>query len=488
MIERSELYIDGAWVRPSSGDLLTVDEAATADIIGTVPAGDASDAERAVLAARRSFDAWAQVPMAERADAVTAIAAGLRAREAELAEIMAREVGTPLAISVRVQVGLAVSVFETIADAARELPAEERIGTSIVIRQPAGVVGAITPWNYPLYQLAAKVGPALAAGCTIVVKPSSVAPLATFILADIVHGLGLPAGVFNLVSGRGSLVGDVLSSHPQVDMVSLTGSTGAGVQVAKSAASTIKKVALELGGKSAFLIAEGADLDAAIAAAVRGCFVNNGQTCSATTRLIVPRSMLAEVEDRVAALVNAFRIGNPLDPNTDLGPVASAGQFATVKNYIDIGMNEGTIIAGGPGAVEGLAAGLERGYFVKPTVFSRLDPGAKVVQEEIFGPVLAIVAYDGIEQGIAIANDSEFGLSGAVWAADIPEAVRIASRLRTGQVAINGGRFNPKAPFGGFKTSGVGRELGHHGLMEYFEMTSLQFPSADEMPGSTAAV
>ena len=488
MIERSELYIDGAWVRPSSGDLLTVDEAATADVIGTVPAGDASDAERAVLAARRSFDAWAQVPMAERADAVTAIAAGLRAKEAELAEIMAREVGTPLAISVRVQVGLAVSVFETIAEAARELPAEERIGTSIVIRQPAGVVGAITPWNYPLYQLAAKVGPALAAGCTVVVKPSSVAPLATFVLADIVHGLGLPAGVFNLVSGRGSLVGDVLSSHPQVDMVSLTGSTGAGVQVAKSAASTIKKVALELGGKSAFLIAEGADLDAAIAAAVRGCFVNNGQTCSATTRLIVPRALLAEVEERVAALVNAFRIGNPLDASTDLGPVASSGQFATVKNYIDIGMDEGTLIAGGPGPVEGLSGGLERGYFVKPTVFSRLDPGAKVVQDEIFGPVLAIVAYDGIDQGIAIANNSEFGLSGAVWAADIPEAVRIASRMRTGQVAINGGRFNPKAPFGGFKTSGVGRELGHHGLMEYFEMTSLQFHSADEMPGSAAAV
>ena len=488
MIERSDLYIDGAWVRPSTGDVLTVDEAATTEIIGTVPAGDATDAERAVLAARRSFDAWAQVPMAERADAVTAIAAGLRAREAELADIMAREVGTPLAISVRVQVGLAVSVFETIADAARELPAEERIGTSIVIRQPAGVVGAITPWNYPLYQLAAKVGPALAAGCTVVVKPSSVAPLATFVLADIVHELGLPPGVFNLVSGRGSLVGDVLSSHPQVDMVSITGSTGAGVQVAKSAAATIKKVALELGGKSAFLLGEGADLDAAIAAAVRGCFVNNGQTCSATTRLIVPRSLLAEVEERVAALVNAFRIGNPLDATTDLGPVASSGQFATVKNYIDIGMNEGTLIAGGPGPVEGLSGGLERGYFVKPTVFSRLDPGAKVVQEEIFGPVLAIVAYDGIDQGIAIANDSEFGLSGAVWAADIPEAVRIASRLRTGQVAINGGRFNPKAPFGGFKTSGVGRELGHHGLMEYFEMTSLQVPSADEMPGSAAAV
>jgi acyl-CoA reductase-like NAD-dependent aldehyde dehydrogenase len=478
VIERTDLYIDGEWVTPAGGDVITVDEAATGEIIGTVPAGDVVDAERAILAARRSFDEWAQVPIAERADVVTAIATGLREREDELARIMAQEVGTPLATSVRVQVGLAASVFETIAEAARELPAEERIGNSMVLRVPAGVVGAITPWNYPLYQLAAKVGPALAAGCTVVVKPSSVAPLATFVLADIIDGLGLPAGAFNLVSGRGALVGDLLSSHPEVDMVSLTGSTGAGVQVARSAAGTIKKVALELGGKSAFLLAEGADMDAAMAAAVRGCFVNNGQTCSATTRLIVPRSLLAEVEERVAAAVNAYVVGDPLDPATEIGPVASAGQFRTVTKYIEIGMSEGTLIAGGPGPVDGF----DRGYFVKPTVFSRLDPGAKVVQEEIFGPVLAIVAYDeGIEQGIAIANDSEFGLSGAVFAADIPEAVSIARRLRTGQVAVNGGRFNAKAPFGGFKTSGVGRELGHHGLMEYFELLSLQFPSADDL-------
>lgn len=477
MIERRELYIGGAWVAPSTSDVIEVDEAATTDIIGTVPAGDASDGERAILAAREAFDAWSQVPAAQRADVVEALGRSLREREDELAEIMAMEVGTPLATSVRVQVGLAASVFETIAEAARELPAEERIGNSLVIRVPAGVVGAITPWNYPLYQLAAKVGPALAAGCTVVVKPSSVAPLATFALADIIHGMGLPAGAFNLVSGRGALVGDLLSSHPEVDMVSLTGSTGAGQQVARSAAETIKKVALELGGKSAFLLAEGADLDAAISAAVRGCFVNNGQTCSATTRLIVPSSLLAEVEERVAGLVNAFVVGNPLDPATEIGPVASSGQFRTVKNYIDIGMQEGTLIAGGPGAVDGL----DRGYFVKPTVFSRLEPKARVVQEEIFGPVLAIVAYDGIEQGIAIANDSEFGLSGAVFAADVAQAVSIAQRLRTGQVAINGGRFNAKAPFGGFKTSGVGRELGHHGLVEYYELLSMQFPSADDL-------
>ncbi len=477
MIERSQLYIDGRWVTPASSDLITVDEAATEEVIGTVPSGTVEDAELAIMAARRAFDGWSTTPIAERAAVVQAIADGLRANETELAEIMAREVGTPMASSIRVQVGLAATVFETIAEAALELPAEERIGNSMIIRTAAGVVGAITPWNYPLYQLAAKVGPALAAGCTIVVKPSSVAPLATFMLADIIDTLGLPAGAFNLVSGRGALVGDLLSSHPEVDMVSLTGSTGAGVQVAQSAAPTIKKVALELGGKSAFLLAEGADLDGAIAAAVRGCFVNNGQTCSATTRLIVPRSLLAEVEERVAAAVSAFTVGNPLDPAVDLGPVASAAQFRTVKDYIDIGMTEGTLVAGGPGAVDGF----DRGYFVKPTVFSRLDAKARVVQEEIFGPVLAIVPYDGIEQGIAIANDSEFGLSGAVWAADIPEAVRIASRLRTGQIAINGGRFNARAPFGGFKASGVGRELGHHGLAEYFELVSLQFPSADDL-------
>ncbi len=477
MIERTDLYVDGQWVAPSSGEVITVDEAATGDVIGTVPSGDAVDAERAILAARRAFEPWSQVPIAERADVVTAIAAGLREREDELARIMAQEVGTPLATSVRVQVGLAASVFETIADAARELPAEERIGNSLVLRVPAGVVGAITPWNYPLYQLAAKVGPALAAGCTVVVKPSSVAPLATFALADIVDGLGLPAGAFNLVSGRGALVGDLLSSHPQVDMVSLTGSTGAGIQVARAAAGTIKKVALELGGKSAFLLVEGADLDAAMSAAVRGSFVNNGQTCSATTRLIVPRALLAEVEERVGALVGAMRVGDPLTDGTDIGPVASASQFRSVSKYIEIGMSEGTLITGGPGPVDGF----DRGYFVKPTVFSRLSPDAKVVQEEIFGPVLSIVAYEGIDEGVAIANDSEFGLSGAVFAADIPEAVSVAKRLRTGQVAVNGGRFNARAPFGGFKASGVGRELGHHGLLEYFELISLQFPSADDL-------
>ena len=476
MIERNKLYINGEWTASSGSDVITVLEASTGEIIGTVPSGSELDAVSAVMAARGAFDEWAKVPISQRADLIEAIAAGLRQREDELARIMSQEVGTPLAISVRVQVGLAASVFETIAEAARDLPAEERIGNSLVLRVPVGVVGAITPWNYPLYQLAAKVAPALAAGCTVVVKPSSIAPLSNFILAEIIDSLGLPPGVFNLVSGPGALIGEILSSHGEVDMVSITGSTGAGVRVSQGAAPTVKKVALELGGKSPFLIVEGADLDAAIANAVRGCFVNNGQTCAATTRLIVPNALIEEVEEKVAALVNAFTVGDPLDPQVDLGPVASAGQHKIVSDYIDIGMTEGTLVAGGPGFPEGI----QRGYFVKPTVFSRVSPKARIAQEEIFGPVLAIIGYDGLEQGIEFANDSEFGLSGAVFAADIATAVSVAKRLRTGQVAVNGGRFNSKAPFGGFKTSGIGRELGHHGLMEYFELLSLQFPSSDD--------
>ena len=269
----------------------------------------------------------------------------------------------------------------------------------------------------------------------------------------------------------------LLAGHPDIDLVSITGSTGAGARVAEVAAASIKKVALELGGKSAFLLVEGADLDAAVGAAVRGCFVNNGQTCSATTRLLVPSALLGEVEDRVAALVSAFTVGDPLDAATDIGPVASAAQQRTVEGYLEAGAKEGTTLVGGPGPVPGQ----DGGYFVNPSVFSRLSPQATVVREEIFGPVLAMVAYDGIDEGVALANDSDYGLSGAVWAESVPAAVEVARRLRTGQVAVNGGRFNARAPFGGFKKSGIGRELGEHGLAEYVELTSIQFPSADEL-------
>ena len=476
MHEWNELFIDGAWQQPSGRDSIEVFEAATGEVMGRVPAADGADVDAAMAAARRAFPSWSNTAPAVRVAAIRAIADGLVAREAELAEVMAREVGTPLATSVRVQVGLAVSVFRSMADLLEELPLEEGVGSSLIFRQAVGVVVGITPWNYPLYQLAAKVGPALAAGCTTVIKPSSVAPLATFTLAQIVADIGLPPGVFNLVSGRGAIVGEQMAGHPETDMVSITGSTGAGARVAEVAAPGIKKVALELGGKSAFLLVEGADLDAAVAAAVRGCFVNNGQTCSATTRLILPASLLDEVEKRVEAMVSAFTVGDPMDSTTDLGPVASAAQQRTVQDYLEVGAREGTTLVGGPGAV----AGQDRGYFVNPTVFSRLSGDATVAREEIFGPVLAMVPYNDLDQAIAMANDSDYGLSGAVWAESIPAAVNVAKRLRTGQVAVNGGRFNVRAPFGGFKKSGNGRELGEHGLAEYFELTSIQFPSADD--------
>ncbi|WP_131745719.1 aldehyde dehydrogenase family protein [Frankia sp. Cppng1_Ct_nod] len=473
MDRRTELYIDGRWRTPSGVGTIEVVEAATEQTIGAVPAGEADDVALAVAAARAAFPAWSTSTVDSRVALLRALADGLDARGAQLATLMAREVGTPLVTSRRVQVGLAVSVIRSIADIAERLPLEERIGSSLVLRVAAGVVGAITPWNYPLYQLTAKVAPALAAGCTTVVKPSSVAPLAAFVLADVAGEVGLPPGVLNIVTGRGAVAGETLVGHADVDLVSLTGSTAAGVRVAQIAASGVKRLTLELGGKSAFILCPGADLDLAVDNAVRGCFVNNGQTCSATSRLVVPRELLDEVEERLAALVGAHVVGDPLDPATTIGPVASAGQARSIASYLDKAAHEGTVIVGGPGPVPGL----DRGYFVRPTVVSRLGNDAVLAREEVFGPVLAVIPVADVDEAVTVANDSDYGLSGAVFAADDASAVAVARRLRTGQVAINGGRFNVLAPFGGFRRSGVGRELGEHGLAEYFELMSLQLPA-----------
>jgi aldehyde dehydrogenase (NAD+) len=481
-LSRDALYIDGEWRRPSGAGGIDVHEAATEEVLATVPAADAADVEAAVTAARAAFPAWSQTPAGERAAVLRRLADGLEARGDELATVMAREVGTPIAVANRVQVGLGVAVFRSMADLVEQFPAEERLGSSLVLRVPAGVVGAITPWNYPLYQLAAKVGPALAAGCTTVVKPSSVAPLAAYAVAEVAHALGLPPGVLNVVTGRGAEAGEVLVQHPEVDLVSLTGSTSAGARVAALAAPGIKRLALELGGKSAFVLCPDADLEAALDAAVRTAFVNNGQTCAATTRLIVTRDRLAEVEDRLADAVGAMAVGDPLDPATQVGPVASAGQYRSIQGYLDGAADQGTVLVGGPGRAEGH----DRGWFVRPTVVSRLDNSARIAQEEIFGPVLAVIPVDDVDAAVRVANDSDYGLSGAVWAGDVEGAVAVARRLRTGQVSVNGGRFNVLAPFGGFRKSGVGRELGPHGLAEYFEMVSLQLPG--EARGTTSEI
>jgi len=471
---RKELYLAGRWSAPESSDTIAVVDSSTEEIMGSVPRGGAAEVELAVAAARDALPHWSTSPVDERIDVLHRIADGLTGRTDSLAKTMSREVGTPLATSKRVQVGLAADVFRSIADVLAEFPLEERIGTSLLIRQPVGVVAAITPWNYPLYQLAAKLAAALAAGCTTILKPAGVAPLGAFVLAEIIDTLGLPPGTVNLVSGPGAEIGELMAAHPGVDMVSITGSTQAGVKVAQAAAPTVKKVALELGGKSAFIILDGSDLDAALPNAVRSCFVNNGQTCAALTRLIVPRDQLTAVESGLAELIGAMRVGDPLAEETTLGPLVSAGQRASVRGYIEQGIAEGaTLVAGGPEPPEGL----DRGFYVRPTVFSNVTPDMVVAREEIFGPVLVVLPADSEDDAVRIANDSDYGLSGGVWSSDEERSIAVARRLRTGQVAINGGRFNVRAPFGGFKHSGVGRELGEHGLAEYFELTSLQLPA-----------
>jgi aldehyde dehydrogenase (NAD+)/betaine-aldehyde dehydrogenase len=468
---RDKLYIGGAWVAPGSAEIVEVIDSATEEVIGTVPLGTVSDTDAAVRAARAAFPDWSQVSVSERAKFTSRIGEALGARMADIAELIAHEVGMPLSLSMMIQAGLPISTFMSMADLVEQIAWEEQVGNSLVVREPVGVVGAITPWNYPLHQIAAKVAPAIAAGCTVVLKPSEVAPLNAFLLADIIHDVGLPAGVFNLVSGVGPVVGEAIAAHPGVDMVSFTGSTRAGRRVGELAAQSVKRVALELGGKSANVILEDADLAKAVSTGVTMCFLNSGQTCSAWTRMLVPRSRLAEVEEIATRAAEATTPGDPFADGTRMGPLVSAVQRDRVRSYIQKGIDEGAkLLTGGLEAPDGLGVG----YYVRPTVFSEVRSGMTIAQEEIFGPVLSILPYDTEEEAIAIANDSAYGLAGAVWAADPERAKQVARRIRTGQVDINGGSFNPLAPFGGFKQSGHGRELGRFGLEEFLEVKSLQ--------------
>ncbi|HXY43265.1 MAG TPA: aldehyde dehydrogenase family protein [Acidimicrobiales bacterium] len=468
---RDKLYIDGAWVAPSSTDSGEVTDSATEEVIGRVPLGSASDVDAAVAAARAAFEEWSKVSVSERAKFTSRIGEALGARMADIGELIAHEVGMPLNLSMLIQAGLPISTFLSMADLVEQVVWEEQVGNSLVVREPVGVVGAITPWNYPLHQIAAKVAPALAAGCTVVLKPSEVAPLNAFLLTDVIHDVGLPAGVFNLVSGLGPVVGEAIAAHPGIDMVSFTGSTRAGRRVGELAAQTVKRVALELGGKSANVILADADLAKAVATGVTMCYLNSGQTCSALTRMVVPRSRLAEVEEIAVREAEAATPGSPFADTTRLGPLVSAVQRERVRAYIQKGVDEGAkLLTGGVEPPEGL----EVGYYVRPTVFSEVRSDMTIAQEEIFGPVLAILPYDTEEEAIAIANDSAYGLAGAVWAGDAERAKHVARRIRTGQVDINGGSFNPLAPFGGFKQSGHGRELGRFGLEEFLEIKSLQ--------------
>jgi aldehyde dehydrogenase (NAD+) len=468
---REKIYIGGEWVQSAGGGVIEVINPTSEQVVGSVPDGTAEDVDKAVAAARGAFESWSQTSVQERADRMQGIADALRARSDEIAELIAQEVGMPLKLSSIIQAGLPATTFGSMPQLLAELPAEEQVGNSLIVREPVGVVGAITPWNYPLHQIAAKVAPALAVGCTVVLKPSQVAPLNAALLADVIDEVGLPAGVFNLVTGRGSVIGEALALHPGVDAISFTGSTAAGRRVSEAAAGTIKRVALELGGKSPNVLLEDADFERAIADGVSKCFLNSGQTCSALTRMLVPRSRLAEAEQLAAGAAEQFKPGDPFEPETTLGPLVSEDQRDQVREYIRKGTEEGAkLLTGGLEPPESL----EHGYFVAPTVFSEVTPQMTIAQEEIFGPVLALMPYEDEKEAVQIANDSIYGLAGGVWSGDPELAKRVARRIRTGQVEINGGVFNPLAPFGGYKQSGYGRELGHFGLEEFLQVKSLQ--------------
>jgi len=471
MQDRDKLFIDGSWVPSTGRGSLQVVNSTTEEVMGRIPDGTAEDVDRAARAAAAAFSGWSRTSHEERAKYIQRIVEGLQSRMADIATTIAGEVGMPFNLSQMIQVGLPMMDLGAMAQVLDGFAWEEQVGNSLIVREPVGVVGCITPWNYPLHQIAAKVGPALAAGCTVVLKPSEVAPLNAFALAEIIEEAGLPAGVFNLVTGVGPVVGEAIASHPLVDMVSFTGSTRAGKRVAQLAAETVKKVALELGGKSANVILDDADLSRAVPDGVAKCFLNSGQTCSALTRMVVPRSKLAEVEQLAAATAEAFTPGDPFEEGTRLGPLVSAAQRDRVRGFIATGIEEGArLLTGGAEPPEGLG----RGFFVQPTVFSDVRPDMTIAQEEIFGPVLSIIAYDTEEEAVAIANGTVYGLAGGVWSGDPERAKAVARQLRTGQVEVNGGAFNPVAPFGGYKQSGVGRELGRYGFEEFLEVKALQ--------------
>ncbi|MDQ1375177.1 MAG: aldehyde dehydrogenase [Actinomycetota bacterium] len=471
MENRDKLYIDGAWVPSTGSGSIDVVNSATEDVIGTIPEGTADDVDKAAKAAKAAFPAWSQTSREERGKYLHRITEGLQARMGDIANLVAQEVGMPINLSMMIQAGLPTVTFGSMAQIVDEFPFEEQVGSSQIVREPVGVVGCITPWNYPLHQIAAKVAPALAAGCTVVLKPSEVAPLNAFILAEIIDEVGLPAGVFNLVTGVGPVVGEAIAAHPDVDMVSFTGSTRAGKRVSELASQTVKRVSLELGGKSPNIILDDANLEQAVTDGVGKAFLNSGQTCSALTRMLVPRSKLAEAEEIAGRVAETYTPGDPFDAATRLGPLVSDAQRTRVRNYIQKGIDEGAkLVTGGAEAPEGL----DKGYYVRPTVFSEVTPGMTIEQEEIFGPVLSIIAYDTEAEAVEIANDTIYGLAGGVWSGDPERAKAVARQIRTGQVEINGGSFNPMAPFGGYKQSGHGRELGKFGLEEFLEVKALQ--------------
>lgn len=465
--EHPTLFIDGGWLKPAGSGVIDVIDPATEKVIGHVPNGSAADVDAAVDAARRAFDPL--ISVGERRDRLHRVIDAMEKRLPDIAHLITAEMGAPVRIAQTVQTQVPLAVAKGFADALDGFAFEERIGNSLVLREPYGVVGAITPWNYPLYQVVAKVLPAIAAGCTVVLKPSNDAPLSVFAFVEACEEAGLPPGVINIVSGPGQVIGERLASHPDVDFVSFTGSTGVGSRVGELAGQSIKKVALELGGKSANVILDGADVTTAVKVGVGNAFLNGGQTCMAWTRMLVPQKHYGEALDQIETAVARYTVGDPWDPATRIGPSASRSQFNTVRGFIERAVHEGArLLTGGAEPVR------DEGFFLAPTVFADVDPESELGQEEVFGPVLAVIPYTDTEDALRIANGTPYGLSGAVWAADDETAIAFARQVQTGQLDINGGPYNPAAPFGGYKKSGIGRELGRFGLEEFLQTKSLQ--------------
>ncbi len=475
MISYTQHYVNGQWQAATSQDHFEVHDASTEEVMATVPQGTTEEASQAVLAARAAFPAWAALSVEERCQYIDKIVAGLKARTDEMATAIAREVGMPIKMAKMIQVGGPVFNWGNAAKVARAYHYEEKVGNSLVVREPIGVVGCITPWNFPLNQITLKVAPALAAGCTVVLKPSEIAPVNAMILTEIIHAAGLPPGVFNLVNGAGPVVGEVLASHPEVDMVSFTGSTRAGKRVAALAAESVKRVTLELGGKSASVVLPDADMAAAVKGTLSACLLNSGQTCSAHTRMLVPESRYEEIKALLQAGIAKYPLGISLDENSRLGPLITATQRERVTGFIQQGLQEGAeLIAGGSDKPP-----FDKGYFVHPTAL-RVKPDDTLAREEIFGPVLVVLTYKDEDEAARIANDTIYGLGGGVWSGSDEHALAFARRMRTGQVDINGAPFNGNAPFGGYKQSGNGRENGKYGFEEFLEHKAIQLKPADK--------
>ena len=469
MREYLDFYVNGAWVKPAQAATLDVTNPASEEVAGRISLGSAADIDRAVRAARAAFPAWSATSREERIEVLTRVVAEYRLRQEEIAQAITEEMGAPQSLSRRAQASSGLAHLEAAIAVLKSFAFEEQQGPTRIVKEPIGVCGLITPWNWPMNQIGCKVAPALATGCTVVLKPSEIAPFSAYLFAQVIDAARVPPGVFNLINGDGPTAGHSLACHPQVDMMSFTGSTRAGVEVAKAAAPGVKRVAQELGGKSPNIILPDADLERAVTSSVKSLMGNSGQSCNAPTRMLVPRQAMGQVSEIAKRVAEGIRVGDPA-ADVDMGPVVSMAQWQKVQRLIADGIAEGaTLVTGGVGRPQGLA----RGYYVKPTIFANVKNSMRIAQEEIFGPVLAILGYEDLDEAIEIANDTEYGLAAYAWGADKTQLRKLAAQLRAGRVGINGAGGDLFAPFGGYKKSGNGREWGAYGFHEFLEVKAV---------------